>query len=214
MNFSIFGDLDINLFDEGDADMNKTKKDLCVESDLPCKHDDDVHLVQTYEAYEASLKCEDHEVRQVREINRKSSEDINNSKNDAENDVENDRENDVENDRENDRENDEESDAIMVDDTDIGICDGNICDGNIWNDIYVNLRPFELLITTAAVEEVIFKKHLVEILNKHSRECVMEGVVVGYDLVGRSYDPDIVLKFKDGRMFYNENFGYLLRYYI
>jgi len=37
---------------------------------------------------------------------------------------------------------------------------------------------------------------------------------VGYDLVGRSYDPDIVLKFEDGRIFYNENFGYLLRYYI
>jgi hypothetical protein len=209
MNFSIFGDLDINLFDEGDADMNKTKKDVCVESDLPCNHDDDIHLVQTYEAYEAyevSLKreeCEGHEARQVREINRKSIEDINNSEKGGENSGE----------------NDKEPDAIMVDDTDIGICDGNIwngniCNGNIWNDIYVNLRPFELLITTAAVEEVIFKKHLVEILNKHSRECVMEGVVVGYDLVGRSYDPDIVLKFQDGRTFYNENFGYLLRYYI
>jgi len=200
MNFSIFGDLDINLFDEGDADMNKTQKDVCVESDLPCNNDnDDVHLVQTHEVYAASGDHVGHEARQVREINRKSSEDINNLKNDAE--------------------NDEESDAILVDDTDIGNCDGNICNGNIWNgniwnDIYVNLRPFELLINTAAVEEVIFKKHLVEILNKHSRECVMEGVVVGYDIVGQSYDPDIVLKFQDGRTFYNENSGYLLRYYI
>jgi hypothetical protein len=68
MNFSIFGDLDINLFDEGDADMNKTKKDLCVELDLPCNHDnDDVHLVQTHEAYEASGDHVGHEARQARE---------------------------------------------------------------------------------------------------------------------------------------------------
>jgi hypothetical protein len=54
----------------------------------------------------------------------------------------------------------------------------------------------------------------VEIINKHTRECMMEGVVVGYDIVGEEYDPNIILKFEDGRRFYNENFGYLLRFYI
>jgi hypothetical protein len=61
---------------------------------------------------------------------------------------------------------------------------------------------------------MILKKHRVEIINKQSRDCVMEGVIVGYQLVGRSYDPDIVLEFEDGRSFYNENFGYLLLFYI
>jgi hypothetical protein len=42
----------------------------------------------------------------------------------------------------------------------------------------------------------------------------MEGIVTGYKLVGAPYDPDIVLDFEDGRSFYNENFGFLLRFYI
>jgi hypothetical protein len=196
MSFIIFGDLDVNLFDEGDYDINKDKKNVCVEDGV----EDDIHLVQTYEAYEASLKreeceeCEEHEARQVREINQKSDEKC-----------------DIDIDIDIDIVADMGTDAIFIDDTDtdIGNCGENICSG-----IYVHLRPIELLINTAAVEEVIFKKYIVEILDKHTRACVMEGVVVGYDLVGRSYDPDIVLKFQDGRTFYNDNFGYLLRYYI
>jgi hypothetical protein len=42
----------------------------------------------------------------------------------------------------------------------------------------------------------------------------MEGVVTGYQLIGRVYDPDIVLEFEDGRTFYNENFGYSMIFYI
>ena len=86
------------------------------------------------------------------------------------------------------------------------------CDTN--RDIFVELREIELLINTSTADEVVFKKHRVEIINKHTRECMMEGVVVGYDIVGEEYDPNIILKFEDGRRFYNENFGYLLRFYI
>lgn len=197
MSFFIFRNLDINLFDEGDYDMSKDKKNVCVEPDLQCNRgveddtvEDDVHLVQTYEAYE------NHEARQVREINEKSDEKY---------DI------DIDIDIVADMGTDIGTDAIFIHDTDtdIGSCSENIC-----NDIYVHLRPIELLINTTTVEEVIFKKYIVEILDKHTHACVMEGVVVGYDLVGRSYDPDIVLKFQDGRTFYNENFGYLLRFYI
>ena len=80
--------------------------------------------------------------------------------------------------------------------------------------INVEFRRIEMCINTSTVEEMILKKHRVEIINKQSRNCVMEGVIVGYQLVGRSYDPDIVLEFEDGRSFYNENFGYLLLFYI
>ena len=80
--------------------------------------------------------------------------------------------------------------------------------------INVEFSRIEMCITTTTVEEMILKKHRVEIINKQSRNCVMEGIIVGYQLVGRSYDPDIVLEFKDGRSFYNENFGYLLLFYI
>jgi len=82
------------------------------------------------------------------------------------------------------------------------------------NNINVHYREIELTINTSTVEEVIFKKHRVQIINKHSRDCVMEGIVTGYKLVGASYDPDIVLDFEDGRSFYNENFGYLMLFYI
>jgi hypothetical protein len=80
--------------------------------------------------------------------------------------------------------------------------------------INVEFCEVELPINTSTVEEVIFKKHRIEIIDKCSRGCIMEGVVVGYQLVGRVYDPDIVLGFEDGRTFYNENFGYLMRFYI
>jgi hypothetical protein len=82
------------------------------------------------------------------------------------------------------------------------------------NNINVHYREIELTINTSTVEEVIFKKHRVQIINKHSRAYIMEGIVTGYKLVGASYDPDIVLDFEDGRSFYNENFGYLLLFYI
>ena len=81
-------------------------------------------------------------------------------------------------------------------------------------DIRVEFCEIELPINTSTVDEVVFKKHRVEIIDKCLRVCIMEGVVVGYKLVGRVYDPDIVLEFEDGRSFYNENFGYLMRFYI
>jgi hypothetical protein len=80
--------------------------------------------------------------------------------------------------------------------------------------IKVEFREVEMSINTSTVEEVIFKKHRVEIIDKRSRACIMEGVVTGYQLVGRVYDPDIVLEFEDGRTFYNENFGYSMMFYI
>jgi hypothetical protein len=78
----------------------------------------------------------------------------------------------------------------------------------------VKFREIEVTINTSTVEEVIFKKHRIEIIDKRSRICIMEGVVTGYQLVGRVYDPDIVLEFEDGRTFYNDNFGYLMLFYI
>jgi len=81
-------------------------------------------------------------------------------------------------------------------------------------EINTNVKEIELAINTSTVEEVIYKKHRVEILNKDTRSRIMEGVICDYTLVGRVYDPDIVLNFDDGRSFYNENFGYLMRFYI
>jgi DNA-binding IscR family transcriptional regulator len=83
-----------------------------------------------------------------------------------------------------------------------------------FNKVNVHYREIELTINTTTVQEVIFKKHRVQIINKHSRARVMEGIVTGYKLVGAPYDPDIILDFEDGRSFYNENFGYLLLFYI
>jgi hypothetical protein len=80
--------------------------------------------------------------------------------------------------------------------------------------INTNVRGFELTINTSTVDEVVFKKHRVEILHKETRARIMEGVVSGYTLVGRVYDPDIILNFDDGRSFYNENFQYLMRFYM
>jgi hypothetical protein len=165
MSFSIFEELDIEIFNEGDNIIPKNN--------------------MSYDDSGGGIKDGKEEMREMREI-------YLNSEDQCEKDVG----------------VDVGVDVVIVDH------DDKLCSGNICGDIYVHLRPIELLINTVAVEEVIFKKHLVEILNKHSRECVMEGVVVGYDLVGHSYVPDIVLKFEDGRTFYNENFGYVLRFYI
>jgi len=82
------------------------------------------------------------------------------------------------------------------------------------HEITVEMREIELSINTSTVEEVIFKKYRVEIISKRSRGCIMQGVITGYTLVGRVYDPDILLDFEDGRSFYNENFGYFMRFYI
>jgi hypothetical protein len=81
-------------------------------------------------------------------------------------------------------------------------------------EITIEMREVEMSINTSTVEEVIFKKHRVEIIDKCSRGCIMQGVITGYTLVGRVYDPDILMEFEDGRSFYNENFGYLMRFYI
>ena len=72
----------------------------------------------------------------------------------------------------------------------------------------------ELLINKSTCDEVIFKKHFVEIIDKGTRRCVMNGVVVRYEFEGRAWDPDVVLVFEDGRRFCNENFGYMFRYYL
>lgn len=85
---------------------------------------------------------------------------------------------------------------------------------NSLENIEVKILEIELLINTTTAEEVIFKKHNVEIIDKKTKDVIMEGVVCGYKLVGRSYDPDILLEFDDGRTFLNDNFGYLLRFYI
>ena len=80
--------------------------------------------------------------------------------------------------------------------------------------IRVEYREIELPIYTSTVEEMIFKRQLVEIIDKHSRFTIMYGIIARYHLVGRSYDPDIVLEFEDGQGFHNENFGYMMRFYI
>jgi hypothetical protein len=85
---------------------------------------------------------------------------------------------------------------------------------NSLENIEIKILEIELLINTSTVEEVIFKKHNVQIIDKKMKQVVMEGVISGYKLVARSYYPDIVLEFDDGRTFYNDNFEYMLRFYI
>ena len=72
----------------------------------------------------------------------------------------------------------------------------------------------KLLINTTTCDEVIYKKQVVEIIDKGTQICIMSGVVVRYEFGGRVWDPNIVLVFEDGRRFYNENFGYMFRYYL
>ena len=81
-------------------------------------------------------------------------------------------------------------------------------------EIKTQVKEIEMSINTSTCDEVIFKKHVVEIIDKGTRGCVMNGVVVRYEFEGRAWDPDIVLVFEDGRRFCNENFGYMFRYYI
>ena len=72
-----------------------------------------------------------------------------------------------------------------------------------------------LTINTTTCDEVIFKKHVLDIIDKDTKSCIMSGVVVDrYQLEGRPWDPDIVLIFEDGRRFCNDNFKYMFRYYI
>lgn len=80
--------------------------------------------------------------------------------------------------------------------------------------IKTEVKEIEMSINTTTCDEVIFKKHVVEIIDKGTRRCVMNGVVVAYEFKGRAWDPDIVLVFEDGRRFCNENFGYMFRFYL
>jgi hypothetical protein len=80
--------------------------------------------------------------------------------------------------------------------------------------IKTQFKEIEMSINTSTCDEVIFKKHVVEIIDKGTRGCVMDGVVVRYEFEGRAWDPDIVLVFEDGRRFCNENFGYMFRFYL
>lgn len=79
-----------------------------------------------------------------------------------------------------------------------------------------NSPNLEILLTinTTTCDEVIFKKHVIDIIDKDTKSCVMSGVIQRYEFDGRPWDPDIVLVFEDGRRFYNNNFGYMFRYYI
>ena len=81
-------------------------------------------------------------------------------------------------------------------------------------EIKTQFKEIEMSINTSTCDEVIFKKHVVEIIDKGTRGCVMDGVVVRYEFEGRVWDPDIVLVFEDGRRFCNENFGYMFRFYL
>jgi len=81
-------------------------------------------------------------------------------------------------------------------------------------EIKSKLLEILLTINTTTCDEVIFKKHVVEIIDKDTKCCVMNGVVVSYEFEGRPWDPDIVLVFEDGRRFCNENFGYMFRYFM
>jgi hypothetical protein len=80
--------------------------------------------------------------------------------------------------------------------------------------IKTEVKEIEMSINTTTCDEVIFKKHVVEIIDKGTQGCIMNGVVVSYEFKGRAWDPDIVLVFEDGRRFCNENFGYMFRFYL
>ena len=66
----------------------------------------------------------------------------------------------------------------------------------------------------APIFSLTLPPQVVEIIDKGTQICIMSGVVVRYEFDGRVWDPDIVLVFEDGRRFYNENFGYMFRYYL
>jgi hypothetical protein len=71
-----------------------------------------------------------------------------------------------------------------------------------------------LTINTTTCDEVIFKKHIVDIIDKDTKCCIMNGVVTHYEFEGRPWDPVIVIIFENGQRFCNYNFGYMFRYYI
>jgi hypothetical protein len=72
-----------------------------------------------------------------------------------------------------------------------------------------------LTINTTTCDEVIFKKHVLDIIDKDTKSCIISDVVVNkYEFDGRPWDPDIILIFEDGRRFCNDNFKYMFRYYI
>jgi hypothetical protein len=77
-------------------------------------------------------------------------------------------------------------------------------------------KRLEILLTinTTTCDEVIFKKHVLDIIDKDTKSCVMSGVIQRYEFDGRPWDPDIVVVFEDGRRFCNHNFGYMFRYYL
>ena len=93
-------------------------------------------------------------------------------------------------------------------------CEKREINGNSLENIEIKILEIELLINTTTVQEVIFKKHNVEIIDKNTKSVIMEGIVCGYKLVRRSYDDYILLEFDDGRTFLNDNFGYIFRFYI
>jgi len=81
----------------------------------------------------------------------------------------------------------------------------------------VTTQVLEILLTinTTTCDEVIFKKHVLDIIDKDTKSCIISDVVVNkYEFDGRPWDPDIILIFEDGRRFCNDNFKYMFRYYI
>lgn len=69
---------------------------------------------------------------------------------------------------------------------------GNFCNAHrntrlttcITSNINTNIREMELKINTSTVEEVIFKKHKVEIINIDTRRIIMGGLYQGIHLLG------------------------------
>ena len=80
----------------------------------------------------------------------------------------------------------------------------------------IKSKRLEILLTinTTTCDEVIFKKHVLDIIDKDTKSCVMSGVIQRYEFEGRPWDPDIVVVFEDGRRFCNHNFGYMFRYFM
>ena len=80
----------------------------------------------------------------------------------------------------------------------------------------IKSKRLEILLTinTTTCDEVIFKKHIVDIIDRDTKCCFMSGVIQRYEFDGRPWDPYIVLVFEDGRRFCNHNFGYMFRYYL
>ena len=138
------------------------------------------------------------------------------------------------NDNYNDNDNDNDVDIIEVlieDAGDVGRSDdmggqgvvtliegekGEKCEKeNDKSKLEIKSKRLEILLTinTTTCDEVIFKKHVVDIIDRDTKCCVMSGVIQRYEFDGRPWDPDLVLIFEDGRRFCNHNFGYMFRYF-